>query len=167
MTTDKWLTMRRLKIHSTFDVWHLSIFLHVFQFFRQFVKCWMTVRFVFCRFKKFPIVFRIWSSHRSWWNNPDTDAFHSPGVNIAGIFKCHGSITRVKASAMAVLETIFTSYKYFPEWPILHFLLCLMSNVECQTMLHVDYNKRLIVLNLFFVRRWTFDVRQSVFRRKP
>jgi transposase InsO family protein len=81
----------------------------------------MAVCLVFCRLKKFAVVVRVRCRNRARRHNPNANAFHSPCINIARVFQSHCCITCVKASAMAVFESVFRPDKYFPEWPVFHF----------------------------------------------
>ncbi len=80
----------------------------------------MSVCFVFCRIEKFGAVIWIGSCDCCRWYDPNADAFHSAGVDIACVFQCHRCITRVKTTTVAVFESVFTSDEDFVKWPVFH-----------------------------------------------
>lgn len=86
---------------------------------RQIIKSRVAVHFVIGRIEKGFRIFRGGVDMRRF-HHPDTDAFVTTGIHVAGIFDGHLRVGGVEATHVFVAQALFGADEYFPEGPIVH-----------------------------------------------
>jgi len=103
----------------------IIIKLHILHLLRNVVKRRVAVNFVFRRFvKRFGIV-GVCGVDMLGFYDPNADALHPSGVNIAGVLDCHISIRSVETADVLVVETLSASDENLPKWPF-----CILHNIS-------------------------------------
>ena len=102
----------------------IIIILHIFNLLRNVVKRRVAVNFIFRRFVKCFGIVGIGGVDMLGFYDPNADAFHPSGVNIACVLDCHLSICRVETADVLVVEALSASDENLPKWPF-----CILHNI--------------------------------------
>ncbi len=101
--------------------------LHILHLLRNVVKRWMTVNFILRRFVKCFGIVGICGVDMLGFYDPNADALHPSGVNIACVLDCHISICSVETADVLVVEALSASDENLPKWPF-----CILHNISDQ-----------------------------------
>ena len=123
---------RVLSVNSTRGIEQLYVWffskarlLHILYLFRNVVKRRVAIHFVFRGFVKCFGIVGICGVNMLGFYNPNADALHPSGVNIACVLDCHLSICRVETADVLMVEALSASDENLPKWPF-----CILHNIS-------------------------------------